>query len=65
MDGLALGTWEAVLVGVLVVVLLLWLGPGVRESVKRSPRGTWQDWQGVLVPLAVVVLFVFLLISLA
>ena len=65
MDNLAVSTWEAVLVGVLVVVLLLWFGPGVRESVKRSPRGSWQDWKGVVIPLGLVVLFVFLLVSMA
>ncbi len=62
---MAVDTWEAVLLGVLVLVLLLWFGPGVREGVKRSPRGTPKDWTGVLLPLGLVILFVVLLVAMA
>jgi hypothetical protein len=60
-----MATWETVLLGVLVVLLLLWFGPGARERVKNSPKGTAEDWRGVLIPIGVVVLFVLLLIALA
>jgi hypothetical protein len=56
-------TWEAVLVGVLVLVLLMWFGPGVKRAVKDAPKGSSEDWKGALIPLAMVLLFVFLLIA--
>jgi len=56
-------TWEAVLTGVLVLVLLLWFVPGVKESVRRSRKGTAEDWRGVLLPLGLVALFVVLLLA--
>lgn len=61
---MTVNTWEALLIGVLVLVLLLWFGPGIRQSIKRSPRGTAEDWKGVLLPLGLVVLFVILLVAL-
>jgi hypothetical protein len=61
---MTVNTWEALLIGVLVLVLLLWFGPGIRQSIKRSPRGTTEDWKGVLLPLGLVVLFVILLVAL-
>jgi hypothetical protein len=62
---MTISTWEAVLLGVMVLLLLLWFGPGVREAVKRTRRGTAQEWLSVLVPMAVVALFVILLIAMA
>lgn len=58
-------TWEAVLVGVLVLVLLLWWGPGIRERVRNAPKGTAADWKGLLFPMGLVVLFVLVLIAIA
>ena len=43
-------------------MMFLWL-PGLRRAAKNSPKGTAKDWMGVLVPIALVVLFLFLLIS--
>lgn len=59
---MTVSTWEALLIGGLVLVLLLWFGPGIREAVKNSPRGTAEDWRGLLLPLGLVALFVILLI---
>jgi hypothetical protein len=56
--------WEALLIGALVLLLLLWLGPGVRAAMRNSRRGTAEDWRGVLVPLGLVALFVILLLAL-
>ncbi len=58
-------TWEAVLTGVLVLLVLLWFVPGVKESVRHSPRGTADDWKGLLFPIGLVVLLVVLLLALA
>lgn len=54
---------EALLLGALVVLLLFWFGPGVRNAMRNSRRGTAEDWRGVLVPLGLVVLFVILLMA--
>ena len=62
---MAVDSWEALLVGVLVALLLIWFAPGVKASVKESPKATGQDWKGVMLPLAFVVLFVMLLVALA
>ena len=62
---MAVDTWEAILVGILVLLLLLWFAPGVKEAVKNSPRGTAEDWKGLLLPLGLVVALVFLLIAMA
>jgi hypothetical protein len=56
--------WELILLGVLLVVLIFWFRPGLRESLKRSAEAKEKDWAGLLVPLAMVLLFVLLLISL-
>jgi hypothetical protein len=61
----AMDIWEALLVGVLALLALLWFGPGVKEAVRQSPAGSSQDWWGLLVPIGLVVGFVFLLIILA
>lgn len=59
-----MATWEMILLGVLVALLLLWIGPGVKRSIERSPTGTSGDWMTVAAVLAAVVGFVLLLISL-
>ncbi|QKT04003.1 hypothetical protein HUS23_09330 [Ectothiorhodospiraceae bacterium 2226] len=60
--GLAL--WEQLLLGVLVLLVLLWFGPGIKAVFKQSSEAQERDWMGVLVPIAFVVLFVLLLIML-
>ena len=58
MDWLTIGS--AVLVGFMLVMLL----PHARRMIKESRKGTPADWMGVLIPLALVVLFVIFLMSL-
>ena len=60
---MAIDTWEAVLIGVGVLVLLLWFGPGIRESIKNAPRGKREDWMGLIMPIGLVVLLVVLLLA--
>ena len=59
-----MGTWEAVLVGVLVLVLMIWWVPGLRSALRNSPKGTAEDWRGLLLPLGLVLAFVALLLAL-
>ncbi len=54
--------WEKILLGVFVVVLLLWLGPGAKKSLEQSRKATSSDWKNLLIPIGLVVAFVVLLI---
>lgn len=56
-------TWEMILIGALVILLIFWFRPGIKAALERS-RQAEKDWKAVLIPLALVVLFVILLISL-
>jgi hypothetical protein len=58
-----MSTWEMVLVGAITVLVLLWFGPGVKTLLEQSRQAESRDWMGVLIPIVLVVLFVFLLIS--
>ena len=62
MEPLAL--WEQILLGVFAVVLLVWFLPGLKASLKQSEEQQEKDWKGLIIPLILVILFVFLLISL-
>lgn len=54
--------WEQIVVGILAILVLFWFVPGLRASIERS-KDAPKDWAGVLIPIAVVVLFIILLIS--
>lgn len=61
MDPLA--GWEKILLGLIAVVILFWLGPGLKTVFQQSDAQQEKDWKGVLIPLVLVILFVLLLIS--
>ena len=52
------------MLGAITVLVLLWFGPGVKTLLEQSRQAEHRAWRGVLVPIALVVLFVLLLISL-
>ena len=54
--------WEAILLGLIAVLVVFWFRPGIRATLAES-RNAPKDWAGALIPLALVVLFVMLLIS--
>lgn len=58
-----MSTWEMVLIGAITVLVLLWFGPGVKTLLEQSRQAENRDWMGVLIPIVLVVMFVFLLIS--
>ncbi len=60
-----MGLWESLLLGVLVIGILMWFGPGAKSALKHSPKGSAEDWRALIFPLGLVVLFVVLLIALA
>ena len=59
----SMANWEIILTGILVVLLMFWMGPGIKETLRRSKEAEDKDWKAVLIPLALVVLFVMFLIS--
>jgi hypothetical protein len=58
----AMSTWEMVLLGALVVLVLFWIGPGIKPMLEQS-RKAEKDWAGLLIPIIAVILFVILLVS--
>ena len=57
-------TWELLVLGALVILLLFWLRPGLKQAFKQSQEAKNKDWLGVLIPLAAVAAFVILLLYL-
>jgi len=57
--------WEAVILGILALLLVFWFRPGIKEALRQSREAEHRDWAGALIPIAVVILFVVLLITLA
>ena len=55
--------WEILLGGGLALLMILWFRPGIKAAIERS-RIAKKDWPAVLIPLALVVLFVILLTQL-
>jgi len=57
MDWLKIGS-AALLIGMLVFIY-----PRMRDAMKNSPKGTSEDWKGYLIPLLAVIAFVVFLMS--
>lgn len=57
--------WEQILLGMFGFVLFFLFWPGAKAAMERSREAENPDWQGALVPIAIVVLFVVVLIYLA
>lgn len=63
MNGLPV--WVQILSGLMLLALLFFFGPSAWRAAKESPKGSAQDWLGLLVPIGGVVLFIILLIAMA
>ncbi len=59
-----MAVWEQVLLGLLVVVIVVWFFPGLKNQLKNAPKAMAGDWKSLFVPIGLVVLFVLLLLSL-
>lgn len=55
-------TWELLILGALVLLLLFWFRPGLKQAFKQSQEADNKDWMAALIPLAVVAAFVVLLL---
>jgi hypothetical protein len=58
----SLELWEKLALGAVAIGAIFLFRPGIKAALQQS-REAEKDWKGVLVPLALVVLFVILLIS--
>ena len=57
----SLSIWESLLLGAMLILILFWIGPGIKATMERS-RNAEKDWGGLLLPIGGVVLFVIFLI---
>jgi hypothetical protein len=57
--------WEQILLGMAALVLLFFFWPGVKAAMQKSKEAENPDWQGALLPIGIVILFVILLIMFA
>ncbi|HHH43694.1 MAG TPA: hypothetical protein ENK49_06115 [Gammaproteobacteria bacterium] len=60
----AMTLWEKLLLGVMVVLVLLWVRPGLKTMFKERREASRQEWMSVLIPIALVAGFVVLLMML-
>jgi len=58
-------TWQLLLLGVALVLILLWMGPGIKAALRNPNKGSAEDWKGLLLPIGAVIVFVVLLVLLA
>ena len=56
--------WLKIASGIFLVAMFFMLLPSAKRMVKESPKGTASDWMGYIIPMAAVVLFIIVLISL-
>ncbi len=45
-----MSTWEMLLLGAVVLMVLFWLGPGVKASLEQSRKAEKKDWACCLFP---------------
>ncbi len=57
--------WEQVLLGMAALILVFIFWPGVKVAMQKSKAAENPDWQGALVPVGIVVVFVILLVIIA
>jgi len=58
-----LSTFEMIMLGAVALGVLFWAGPGVKAMLEQSRQAENKDWAGALLPIIIVILFVFLLIK--
>ncbi|PCH83084.1 MAG: hypothetical protein COB89_07505 [Piscirickettsiaceae bacterium] len=58
--GMAL--WEQIALGAVALLAIFWFRPGIKAALKQSEEAE-KDWSGLLLPIAVVILFVVFLVA--
>jgi len=56
--------WLKIASAVALAAMFFLILPSARRMVKNSPKGSISDWMGFVAPMAVVVIFIMVLISL-
>lgn len=54
--------WVTIGSAALMIAMLVFIFPRMRQAMKNSPKGTSEDWKGFFIPLAAVIGFVVFLI---
>ena len=54
--------WVKIGSALLLVAMLVFIFPRLKQAVNHAPKGSMQDWMGFIVPIAAVIGFVILLI---
>ena len=57
--------WEQILLGMGGMLIFFFFWPGVKATMEKSKEAENPDWQGALLPVGIVVIFVIVLILLA
>ncbi|MGA8261907.1 MAG: hypothetical protein WB783_16975 [Arenicellales bacterium] len=55
-------TWQLLILGALLILLLFWFAPGLKQAFKMSEQAKNRDWLGALIPIGIVAAFVILLL---
>lgn len=55
--------WMKIFSAILIVLMLVYLLPRAKDMLKNSPKASSNDWLAALIPLLLVIGFVFLLIK--
>ena len=56
--------WIKIGSALFMLAMVIYLFPRAKHAVQNSPKGTLKDWMGYVLPMAAVVLFIIVLISL-
>jgi hypothetical protein len=56
--------WLKIASAVFLIAMFFYILPSAKRMVKNSPKGSASDWMGFIVPMAAVILFIILLITL-
>lgn len=56
--------WVKITSAIFLGAMIIFLFPSMMRAAKNAPKGSAQDWMGVALPIAAVILFVIILIML-
>ena len=59
--GADMDLWEKIIVGILMLLVVLWFLPGTRNMIEAS-KDAPKDWEGFLIPIGAVILFIVFLV---
>ncbi len=56
--------WIKIGSALFMLAMVIYLFPRAKHAVLNSPKGSFKDWMGYVLPMAAVVLFIIVLIAL-